>query len=65
MARDDSPADGPAPRFLQGLRERPGPRDASPADGSRPMSSSGESPAPDPARKPAPGKYVPVHLRNK
>ena len=63
--RDGSPADRPAPRFLDGLRGAPG-RDSSPAEGGRPVSSSGIARTESPANeKPAPGKYVPVHLRNK
>lgn len=64
-ARDGSPADRPTPRFLDGLRGAPG-RDSSPAEGGRPVSSSGTARTESPANeKPAPGKYVPVHLRNK
>ena len=59
--RDGSPADGPAPRNMSALRrDAPGLRDQSPADG--PARS--DSPA-DAAPKAAPGKYVPVHLRNR
>ena len=67
LGRDGSPADGPSPRFLGGLRGPPGGRDAS-ADSARPVSSDGttrtESPA-ETLRKPTPGKFVPPHLRNK
>ena len=67
LGRDGSPADGPSPRFLSGFKSQPGGRDAS-ADSSRPVSSDGttrtDSPA-EPLRKPAPGKFVPPHLRNK
>ena len=63
--REGSPADRPTPRFLDGLRGAPG-RDSSPAEGGRPVSSSGTARTESPANeKPAPGKYVPVHLRNK
>ena len=67
--RDGSPADRPPSRFLDELRgSSSAGRDASPAEGVRPVSSSGtnrtESPAEE-LRKPAPGKYVPVHLRGK
>ena len=66
VGRDDSPADGPSPRFLQGLKAPSGGREASPADGARPTSSTGaDAQASDPTNKPAAGKYVPVHLRNK
>ncbi|KAL9105103.1 MAG: hypothetical protein Q9163_000021 [Psora crenata] len=68
LGRDNSPADRASPRFLDGLRHPSSGRDVSPADGIRPVSSSGtnrtESPAEE-LRKPAPGKYVPVHMRNK
>jgi len=62
--RDGSPADGPAPRNMSALRKEgaSGLRDQSPADGP----ARGESPAENAApAKPAPGKYVPVHLRNR
>lgn len=66
--RDGSPAEAPMRRNLDGLRRPAGDRDSSPADGGRPVSSSGtartESPAAEPVR-PAAGKYVPMHLRNK
>ena len=63
--RDGSPADRPTPRFLDGLRGAPG-RDSSPAEGGRPVSSSGTARTESPANeKPTPGKYVPMHLRNK
>lgn len=69
LGRDGSPADGPRPRFLDGLRGPTAGRDQSPSDGGRPVSSGmnrTESPAGEaPPSKPAPGKYVPVHLRNK
>lgn len=65
LGRDGSPADRPAPRFLDGLRGAPG-RDSSPAEGGRPASSLGAARTESPANeKPAAGKYVPVHLRNK
>jgi len=68
LGRDDSPAEAPIRKALDGLRIPAGDRDSSPADGGRPISSSGtartESPAAEPLR-PAPGKYVPVHMRNK
>ena len=54
-ARDGSPADGPAPRNMSALR-RDGLRDESPAGS--------DSPA-EAVPKPAPGKYVPMHLRNR
>ena len=63
--RDGSPANRPTPRFLDGLRGAPG-RDSSPAEGGRPVSSSGTARTESPANeKPAPAKYVPVHLRNR
>ena len=67
LGRDGSPADRPTPRFLDGLRGPRG-RDSSPAEGGRPVSSSGTARTESPANEkpaPAPGKYVPVHLRNK
>lgn len=65
LGRDGSPADRPTPRFLDGLRGPRG-RDSSPAEGGRPVSSSGTARTESPANeKPATGKYVPVHLRNK
>ncbi len=68
LGRDGSPAEAPVRRNLDGLRRPAGDRDSSPADGGRPVSSSGtartESPAAEPLR-PAPGKYVPMHMRNK
>lgn len=65
LGPDGSPAiDRLAPRALEGLRGGSAPRDASPADNVRPVSSSGDSPAFE-SRKPTPGKYVPVHMRNK
>lgn len=71
LGRDGSPADAPIRRNLDGLRRPVADRDASPADGGRPVSSSGttrtESPAAErtESARPAPGKYVPVHMRNK
>ena len=62
--RDGSPADGPAPRNMSALRRdgASGLRDQSPADA--PVR--GDSPADGAVPpKPAPGKYVPVHLRNR
>ena len=53
--RDGSPADGLAPRNMSALR-RDGVRDESPAG----SDSAAEAPP-----RPAPGKYVPVHLRNR
>ncbi|KAL8792975.1 MAG: hypothetical protein Q9195_004472 [Heterodermia aff. obscurata] len=53
--RDGSPADGLAPRNMSALR-RDGIRDESPAGS--------DSPAEAPP-KPAPGRYVPVHMRNR
>ena len=62
--RDGSPADGIGLRNMSALRRdgASGLRDQSPAD----MPARNESPADGavPA-KPAPGKYVPVHLRNR
>ena len=54
--RDGSPADRPSSRFAE-LRRGSG-RDQSPADGVKPD-------GPTEGAKPAPGKYVPVHMRNK
>ncbi|KAL8975490.1 MAG: hypothetical protein Q9197_000280 [Variospora fuerteventurae] len=54
--RDGSPADRPSSRFAE-LRRGTG-RDQSPADGLKPDGASE-------ATKPAPGKYVPVHMRNR
>lgn len=54
--RDDSPADRPSSRFAE-LRRGTG-RDESPADGPKPD-------GPGEGTKPAPGKYVPVHMRNR
>ena len=63
--RDGSPADRPSPRFLDGLRGAPV-RDSSPAEAGRPVPSSAPARTESPANgKSAPGKYVPVHLRNK
>jgi len=61
-ARDGSPADRPASRFADLRRKADGPDGASPSqrDGSTPART--DSPA---EGRPAPGKYVPVHLRNK
>lgn len=53
--REGSPADGPAARNMSALR-RDGVRDESPAGS--------DSPA-EAAPKPAPGKYVPLHMRNR
>lgn len=65
LGRDGSPADRPPPRFLDGLRGAPG-RDSSPAESGRAVSSSGTARTESPANeKPAPKKYVPMHLRNK
>lgn len=59
--RDGSPADGPAPRNMSALRrDAPGLRDESPANGPTRSDSPAEA-----APKAAPGKYVPVHLRNR
>ncbi|KAI4247696.1 MAG: hypothetical protein L6R40_001282 [Gallowayella cf. fulva] len=54
--RDGSPADRPSSRFA-GLRRGTG-RDESPAEGPKPD-------GPSEATKPAPGKYVPMHMRNR
>ena len=65
LGRDGSPAERPTQRFLDGLRGAPG-RDSSPAEVGRAVSSSGTARTESPANeKPAPGKYVPVHLRNR
>lgn len=56
VGRDGSPADRPSSRFAE-LRRGTG-RDASPADGTKPDGASEE-------KKPAPGKYVPMHMRNR
>ena len=56
--RDGSPADGLAPRNMSALRrDGAGQGDQSPARTDSPVDG---APA-----KPAPGKYVPVHLRNR
>ena len=70
LGRDNSPADAPPRRNLDGLRKTAADRDSSPADGRRPVASGAtrtESPAAERAEslRPAPGKYVPVHMRNK
>ncbi len=71
LGRDGSPAGAPVRRNLDGLRRPAADRDSSPADGGRPVSSSGtartESPAAERSEslRPAPGKYVPVHMRNR
>lgn len=76
--RDGSPADKAMPRFTDSIRRRPefSSKEQSPADGPG-LSRLGTSPAlqkdssapaqsDSPATgKPAPGKYIPVHLRNK
>ena len=60
-AREQSPADGPVPRNMSALRRNgPGLRDQSPADGPTRSDSPAEA-----APKPAAGKYVPIHLRNR
>lgn len=63
-AREGSPADGPAPRNMSALRRdgASGLRDQSPADGPARTESPADGAAPS---KPAPGKYVPMHLRNR
>lgn len=76
--RDGSPADRPPSRFADSMRRRPegaGLREQSPVDGASfsklgmelqrdsSVSARSESPAGNAAS--APGKYVPVHLRNK
>ena len=69
--RDGSPADAPIRRNLDGLRRPMVERDSSPADSGRSMSSSGAARTDSPAAertevlRPAPGKYVPMHMRNK
>ncbi len=62
VGRDGSPADRPTSRFADLRRKPDGPDGAapSPRDGSIPAGT--DSPA---EGRPAPGKYVPVHLRNK
>lgn len=75
--RDGSPADKPMPRFTDSIRRRvePSLKEHSLTDGPG-LSKSGisapqkDSSAPagsdsSAAGKPAPGKYIPVHLRNK
>ena len=60
--RDGSPADGLAPRNLSGLRrDGPGSGDQSAANGPART----DSPVDGAPAKPTPGKYVPVHLRNR
>lgn len=78
--RDGSPADKPVPRFADSIRRRPesGLREQSPADGigrsKLGVSATLQRDSSVPARSdspasstpaPAPGKYVPVHMRNK
>ena len=78
--RDDSPAESPAPKFLAPGRRADGAgRDQSPADGAAPTKymprfqrdgKAGDAPparteSPAAEAKLAPGKYVPVHLRNR
>lgn len=62
VGRDGSPADRPASRFADLRRKPDGPDGAAPSqrDGSVPART--DSPA---EGRPAPGKYVPMHLRNK
>lgn len=65
LGRDGSPADRPTPKYPRAPQAG---RASSPAEGARPISSSGTARTDSPASevtKPAPGKYVPVHLRNK
>ena len=57
--RDGSPADRPSSRFAE-LRRGTSGREQSPADGAKQEGASDGI-----AAKPAPGKYVPMHLRNK
>ena len=67
VAHEHLPADGASPRPLGGLRGLPSGRDAS-VDSARPLSSDGIPRTQSPAEsipKPAPGKFVPPHLRNK
>ncbi len=54
VGRDDSPADRPSSRFAELRRGR----DESPADGPKPN-------GPSEGTRPAPGKYVPMHMRNR
>lgn len=77
--RDGSSADKPMPRFADSIRRRPESnlREQSPADGpglsrlgtsaalERDSSIPARSDSPAAASRPAPGKYIPVHLRNK
>lgn len=56
VGRDGSPADKPSSRFTE-LR-RGDVREQSPADGTKPDGLAEGA-------KPTPGKYVPVHMRNK
>lgn len=78
--RDGSPADKPIPRFADSIRRRPesGLREQSPADGpgfsklgnnaplQRDSSVLAQTDSPSTGRPtPTPGKYIPVHMRNK
>lgn len=75
--RDGSPADKPVPRFTDSIRRRPesGLKEQPLTDGpglsksgtSTPLKDSSAPTGSDSsaAGKPAPGKYIPVHLRNK
>lgn len=65
LDRGDSTSQEPTARWRPGVRGGNVGREESPADNPRPTSSSGDAQAPDAATRPAPGKYVPVHLRNK
>lgn len=58
--RDDVGRDGSASRFAELRRNAPSGRDQSPADGVKPDGSSEGGLA-----KAAPGKYVPIHMRNR
>lgn len=75
--RDGSPADTPTSRFSDSIRRRPesGLKEQSLADGPGLPKSGTSAPSKDSsapagsdssaAGRPAPGKYIPVHLRNK
>ena len=71
LGRDGSPADAPVRKNWDGLRRPVADGDSGSVDGGRSVYSSGttrtESPAAErtESSRPAPGKYVPVHMRNK
>ncbi|KAL8643021.1 MAG: hypothetical protein Q9228_000366 [Teloschistes exilis] len=60
VRRDDIGRDGSASRFAELRRNAPSGRDQSPADTAKP-----DGPNEGGLAKPASGKYVPVHLRNR